>query len=337
MTKVKICGITNLEDALLSAKFGADALGFNFYAKSPRYIAPEKAREIIEQLPAKVLKVGVFVNESLEKIVEIAAIAKLDALQLHGEETPEFARELKAKTNLEIIKAFRVSSEFKPEDVLKYEVDAILLDAYNPQEHGGTGETFDWEIAFKVKQIVSKLYIAGGLDSSNVDIAIRKVQPFAVDSCSRLEWELGKKEKRKVYSFISNAKKRNKFEGNNPFRSKNIYDFLLAIELYPSMFLGKNSISLLSTFLNGIEFGLKEFCQSTSNFDWKEFKSNKEPHYEFGFQKWISERYKNRRGYNQTWSDSILYQVDGDEEKAFDLFFALLEEFKLEKEDLGEN
>ncbi len=108
MTKVKICGITNLEDALLSAKFGADALGFNFYEKSPRYIAPEKAREIIKELPAHVLIVGVFVNESLNKIIEIAATAKLGAIQLHGEETPEFARELKAKTNFEIIKAFRV-------------------------------------------------------------------------------------------------------------------------------------------------------------------------------------------------------------------------------------
>ena len=149
MTKVKICGITNLEDALLSAKFGADALGFNFYKQSPRYITPENAREIIEQLPQGILKVGVFVNESLDKIVEIAAIAKLDTLQLHGEETPKFARELKAKTNLEIIKAFRVSPEFKSEDVLQYEVDAILLDAYNPNEHGGTGETFDWVIAKK--------------------------------------------------------------------------------------------------------------------------------------------------------------------------------------------
>ena len=142
MTKVKICGITNLEDALLSAKFGADALGFNFYEKSPRYITPENAREIIEQLPESILKVGVFVNESLEKIVEIAAIAKLDAIQLHGEETPEFARELKSKTNLEIIKAFRVSPEFKPEDVLQYEVDAILLDAYNPQRTRRNGRNF---------------------------------------------------------------------------------------------------------------------------------------------------------------------------------------------------
>ena len=200
MTKVKICGITNLEDALLSAKFGADALGFNFYKQSPRYITPENAREIIEQLPQGILKVGVFVNESLDKIVEIAAIAKLDALQLHGEETPEFARELKAKTNLEIIKAFRVSPEFKPEDVLQYEVDAILLDAYNPKEHGGTGETFDWVIAKKVQEIFPKMYLAGGLSDVNIGDAVNQVKPYSVDVCSKVETHKGKKNKLKLFS-----------------------------------------------------------------------------------------------------------------------------------------
>lgn len=206
MTKVKICGITNLEDALISAKFGADALGFNFYPKSPRYITPENAREIIEQLPPEILKVGVFVNESLEKIVEIAETAKLDAIQLHGEETPEFAKELKQKTNLEIIKAFRVSPAFKPEDVLNYEVDAILLDAYNPKEHGGTGETFDWEIAKKVKEIFPKMYLAGGLAPENVIDAISEVKPFAVDACSCLELKKGVKDPGKLFAFVANAK-----------------------------------------------------------------------------------------------------------------------------------
>jgi len=202
MTKVKICGITNLEDALLSAKFGADALGFNFYPKSPRYISPRKAREIIEQLPKEVLKVGVFVNEDLNKIIDIAETAKLDALQLHGEETPEFARELKAKTNLEIIKAFRVSPEFKPEGVLQYRVDAVLLDAYSSKEHGGTGETFDWEIAKKVQEIFPKMYLAGGLSSENISDAIKSVHPFAVDSCSLLEKAKGLKDFQKVKDFI---------------------------------------------------------------------------------------------------------------------------------------
>lgn len=206
MTKVKICGITDLEDALLSAKFGADALGFNFYEKSPRYIAPEKAREIAEQLPKGITKVGVFVNENLDKIAEIARIVKLDSLQLHGEETPEFARALKQKTNLEIIKAFRVSTEFQPEDVLHYNIDAVLLDAYSPKEHGGTGETFNWEIAKKVQGIFPKLYLAGGISQDNIARAIYEVNPFAVDACSSLEETKGKKNQEKLLSLFAAIK-----------------------------------------------------------------------------------------------------------------------------------
>ena len=206
MTKVKICGITNLEDALLSAKFGADALGFNFYEKSPRYIAPEKAREIIKELPQEILKVGVFVNEDLKKIVRIAETAKLDALQLHGEETPEFVRQLKQKTNLELIKAFRVSPDFAPEDVLKYETDAILLDAYSPKEHGGTGETFDWEIAKKMQEVFPKMYLAGGLSNENIAYAVNWVKPYAVDACSGLEKNKGQKDLRKLEDFLMKIK-----------------------------------------------------------------------------------------------------------------------------------
>jgi len=206
MTKVKICGITNLEDALLSARCGADALGFNFYEKSPRYIAPEKAHEIIKELSTYVLKVGVFVNESLNEIIEIAATVNLDAIQLHGKETPKFAKELKAKTNLEIIKAFCVSPEFKPENVLQYEVDAILLDAYSQHEHGGTGEIFDWEIAKKVQEIFPKMYLAGGLSAKNIAKAILAVKPFAVDACSSIEEVKGIKNHTKVKNFIFQVK-----------------------------------------------------------------------------------------------------------------------------------
>jgi phosphoribosylanthranilate isomerase len=206
MTKVKICGITNLEDAQLSVKFGADALGFNFYRKSPRFIEAEKVRQIVEQLNGEVLKVGVFVNETLENIAETATTAKLDAIQLHGEETPEFCREIKQKTNLEIIKAFRVSPTFKPKDVLKYEVDAILLDAYNPKEHGGTGETFDWEIAKKVQEIFPKMYLAGGLNDTNIKSALNIVNPFFVDVCSGIESVKGKKDMAKLIEFTSALK-----------------------------------------------------------------------------------------------------------------------------------
>lgn len=317
MTKVKICGITNLEDALVSAKFGADALGFNFYVKSPRYITPENAREIVEQLPENVLKVGVFVNESLEKIIEIAQTANLDALQLHGEETPEFARELKQKTSLEIIKAFRVSPEFKPEDVLKYETDAILLDAYNPKEHGGTGETFDWEIAKKVQEIFPKMYLAGGLNHDNVHLAVRSINPFAVDVCSGIEGTKGEKDKVKLINFLTKSKVQ-----TENFLSKNLYDFLAAVQIRPLMYFERKSLTLLSQFLNGFQTAL---YFSDSNYDSKKLFTEE-------FHKWMMEKLEVGYPNSITWECHIPRKVNGDEEKAFDLFFALLEEFKLEKE-----
>jgi phosphoribosylanthranilate isomerase len=319
MVKVKICGITNLEDALLSAKFGADALGFNFYGKSPRYIAPEKAREIIAQLPAKILKVGVFVNETLEKIAEIASIAKLDALQLHGEETPEFARELKLKTNLEIIKAFRVSPEFAPEDVLKYETDAILLDAYNPKEHGGTGETFDWEIARKVREISPKMYLAGGLSAENVLEAVEKVKPFAVDACSSLEKAKGKKDKLKTIWFVEYSKKQNFLV------IRDIYDVLFHIEIIP-FYIGKKSLSELAAYLTGFQTAL---IISEGSFDTKKF-------FEDEFYDFVAGKLKEHAA-GKHWLKTILNKTGDDEEKAFDLFFELLEEFKSENEDLSFN
>lgn len=318
MTKVKICGITNVEDALLSAKFGADALGFNFYEKSPRYITPENAREIIEQLPEKILKVGVFVNEDLEKIAEIASIAKLDALQLHGEEMPEFARQLKAKTNLEIIKAFRISPEFKPEDVLRYETDAILLDAYNPQEHGGTGETFDWEIAKKVQEIFPKIYLAGGLSYKNISSAIWNIKPFAVDVCSGVETKKGIKDKFLLLNFITKAQRCLDFKSFNKF-----YDFLSAIRQRPEMFLGKKSLSRLQIYLFGF---INALYFSKSDYNIGKYDSEE-------FRMWMSKRV----GYGYPNSFDCMYHIlrkfDNDEEKSFDYFFALLEEFKLEKED----
>jgi phosphoribosylanthranilate isomerase len=321
MTKVKICGITNLEDAQLSVKFGADALGFNFYRKSPRYIEAEKVREIVEKLSKDVLKVGVFVNETVENIIEIAKIAKLDAIQLHGEETPEFATELKQKTNLEIIKAFRVSPEFKHEDVLQYQVDAILLDAYNPKEHGGTGETFDWEIAKKVQEIFPKMYLAGGLNSKNITLAIENVNPLAVDVCSSVEKTKRKKDDYKIYEFIGKVR-HHKFE--RIFPPKNIYDLLLFIENRPSPFLGEKSLIGLSFFLLGYGTAMR---QHGKNFDYQNF---------LDFEHWIAQKYNEKFALG-LWHKWILHQSNNDEEKAFDLFFALLEEFKLEHEDLDEN
>lgn len=315
MTKVKICGITNLEDAELSVKFGADALGFNFYQKSPRYISPQNAREIIEKLPAEVLKVGVFVNESLEKIAEIAEIAKLNALQLHSEETPEFAKELKLKTNLEIIKAFRVSPEFKPEDVLQYEVDAILLDAYNPKEHGGTGETFDWEIAKKVQEIFPKMYLAGGLNQENITRAIRIVKPFALDSCSCLEYEKGKKDKVKVINFLGNVKHINQ----KLLSQNNLWDQLKNFRQGEFGYLNK-SIREVVIFIFGYFSALSEEDYKA---EMKLFEA---------FEKHLAiKRTRFIDGFFE-YEPYFLKLTKNDEEKAFDLFFALLEEFKLEKE-----
>ncbi len=322
MTKVKICGITNLEDALLSAKFGADALGFNFYKKSPRYITPENAREIIEQLPQEITKVGVFVNESLEKIVEIAVIAKLDALQLHGEETPEFARELKAKTDLEIIKAFRVSNEFKPEDVLQYEVDAILLDAYNPQEHGGTGETFDWEIAKKVQEIFPKMYLAGGLSQNNIARAISDARPFAVDACSCLENIKGKKDKVKLINFISIVS----FTKRVLTEQENLIFLLRVFRSRPKMYFPQKSVTQICIFIFGFLSALditKSDYETTDKFlrSFENYAGIQRGMFTHGV---------------YSYAKHFLDNCNNDEEEAFDLFFALLEEFKLEKEGLGE-
>lgn len=333
MTKVKICGITNLEDALLSAKFGADALGFNFYEKSPRFVSPEKAREIIEQLPKEILKVGVFVNESLERIIKIAEIAKLDALQLHGEETPEFARELKAKTNLEIIKAFRVSPEFKPEDVLQYETDAILLDAYNPKEHGGTGETFDWEIARKVQEIFPKMYLAGGLTHENVSRAVSSINSPTfkmLDVCSGIELTKGKKDRVKLINFLSKVKNQSKLKEkylntNKPQKHRSLYEFLTCIHARPAMYLSDKSLTKLQIFL----FGFREALYlADANFDMGKYDTEE-------FRKWMAE--KVGYGYPNSFDciTHILRKFDSDEEKSFDVFFALLEEFKLENEDLS--
>ena len=328
MTKVKICGITNLEDALLSVKFGADALGFNFYEKSPRYITPEKVREIVEQLQGDILKVGVFVNESLDKIAEIAAIAKLDAIQLHGEETPEFARELKAKTNLEIIKAFRVTDKFKPEEVLNYEVDAVLLDAYNPKEHGGTGETFDWEVAKKVQEIFPKMYLAGGLSHDNVARGISEVKPFAVDACSCLEIEKGRKDNVKLINFICNVLFSRRTSAENG-------DLTFTLRLLRSLpkcsgrkfYFTQKSVTQICSFIYGYQCAL---AISSSEYD-------KTHELLRGFEEYEGISRGRFEHAIYSFAEHFLKLTDGDEERAFDLFFAKLEEFKLEKEDLDKD
>src|ERR1041384_1167176 len=146
MTLIKICGLTNLEDALAAIDAGADYLGFNFYKGSPRYIAPKAARSVIANLPAKVTKVGVFVNEPVDNIERIVGEARLQAVQLHGDESPETCNLLRGNGCL-LIKAFRVTDDLTPARIHKYSAQMILLDASVPGMYGGTGKTIDWSKA----------------------------------------------------------------------------------------------------------------------------------------------------------------------------------------------
>jgi phosphoribosylanthranilate isomerase len=202
---IKVCGITNLEDALAAVDSGADALGFNFYPLSPRYIAPEDARRINDELPSAVMKVGVFVNESEpEEVARISDAAGTTAVQLHGDESPEYCYALRDRF---IIKALRASEDFEPRSVKEYEAGAILLDAYDRSARGGTGQVVDWEVAKSVRALVPRLFLAGGLSPENVAEAIAAVEPYAVDACSSLESAPGKKSTELVRAFVAAVRK----------------------------------------------------------------------------------------------------------------------------------
>lgn len=201
MTLIKICGITNLADALAASMIGADALGFNFYFRSPRFISPDSAREIISHLPSTVITFGVFVNEeSPEMVMRGARSAGVEWLQLHGDESPEFCQELKG---WKVIKALRVGQNFKPEHATLYDTDAIMLDAFSARAHGGTGQTFDWSVARRTRPLVAKLFLAGGLTPENVAGAIASVEPHGVDVCSGVESKPGKKDTSLMQAFIN--------------------------------------------------------------------------------------------------------------------------------------
>jgi phosphoribosylanthranilate isomerase len=203
MTLVKICGITNLDDALAAVEAGADALGFNFYKPSPRYITPQHAREIVEQLPNSILMVGVFVNEEAKTVRGIADEADLRALQLHGDESPEYCRGL---AEYFVIKTFAVSDTFDIQAAHAYKVDALLLDTKHNNLRGGTGRVFDWSIAEEVAPTIPKLFLAGGLSPENVENAVEIVRPYAVDACSALEDRPGKKNHERMRVFINTVR-----------------------------------------------------------------------------------------------------------------------------------
>ncbi|MCU1266733.1 MAG: Phosphoribosylanthranilate isomerase [Acidobacteria bacterium] len=200
---IKICGITNIEDALAAVDAGATALGFNFYRPSPRYIAPQTARAIVDQLPLAVLTVGVFVNEQSPAMVEqIATTAGVSALQLHGDESPDFCDQLK---HTYVIKALAVKQNFDPARVTQYNVAAIMLDAFDRKMRGGTGQTIDWSLARRARDLVLRVFLAGGLSPENVAEAIAAVEPYAVDACSALESSPGRKDAERMRAFVKAA------------------------------------------------------------------------------------------------------------------------------------
>jgi len=202
MTKIKICGITNLDDARAAADFGADALGFVFFKNSPRAISPQKAAAIIAKLPVFITTVGVFVDESRTEIQKIVGETGIDIIQLHGDESPE-----SCLLPRRVIKGVRVKSLESLEPLKRYQglVAAFLLDTYASQMPGGTGQVFNWDIAVEAKNF-GRIILAGGLTQENISEAIRRVKPYAVDVSSGVELEKGKKDHTKMKLFIERAK-----------------------------------------------------------------------------------------------------------------------------------
>ena len=198
--KVKVCGMTSLEDALMAVGFGADAVGFVFYRKSPRFVTEKLVKSIV--LPPFVNKVGVFVNETAERINRIADACRLDTIQLHGDESPAFCRKLRRR----VVKAIRLRDAQSLELLPRYEVDGFFLDAYAEKIPGGTGLTCDWRLAQRARKF-GPVILAGGLHPGNVEDAVNQVQPYGVDVCSGVEKSPGKKDRAKVRDFILAARK----------------------------------------------------------------------------------------------------------------------------------
>ncbi|GAB6099306.1 phosphoribosylanthranilate isomerase [Halanaerocella petrolearia] len=199
MTRVKICGLTNLEDARQVVRCGADLVGFIF-AESPRQVINEDVIRISKQLPVDTKKVGVFANQSAEEIKEVIANCSLDYIQLHGDETPTFCSQF----DLPVIKAFRVKDKSSLNQLKEYQVDKYLLDTYLPDQLGGTGKTFNWELAKEAKRY-GDIIVAGGLKPSNVAQVIKEINPWGIDVSSGVELEPGKKDQKKVREFIERA------------------------------------------------------------------------------------------------------------------------------------
>jgi phosphoribosylanthranilate isomerase len=204
MVKVKICGITSWGDARRAIESGADLLGFNFVTTSPRYVTPAKARQMVKRLPGNIVAVGVFQNEKEARMLEIARSVGLDQLQLHGDETPAMVARLGRRWH--VIKALRVRKPFRAAQVAAFKsADAILLDGYDRKARGGTGKTFDWQVARRAKRH-GRIFLAGGLTPENVGEAIRTARPYGVDVCSGVESRPGKKDPARMRSLLRAVK-----------------------------------------------------------------------------------------------------------------------------------
>jgi len=206
MVKVKVCGITNSVDALKAVELGADALGFNFYPPSPRYVSPEKARAILAELPDEICNIALFVNEPREKVREILSHGRLSedrqafrGLQFHGEESRDYCR----GWELKIIKAFRIKDRSSLAELSGFPADFYLLDSWTPG-YGGSGSSFSWDWLQGLAP--DRLILAGGLGIENVATAVQRVRPYGVDVCTGVEARPGVKDHEKLKEFISAAK-----------------------------------------------------------------------------------------------------------------------------------
>ena len=198
-TKVKICGITNVGDALAAAEAGADMIGLMFYEGSPRHITIATAAEISRALSPFVLKVGVFVNPEEALVTRAIAGCNLSLLQFHGDETSEFCTQF----GLMSMKAVRVRDAESLKQLENFQTEAFLLDAYSKSGLGGTGEKFNWDLAVEAQRFGKPIFLAGGLTPENVADAVKQVRPFAVDVSSGVESAPGKKDAAKVRAFIA--------------------------------------------------------------------------------------------------------------------------------------
>jgi phosphoribosylanthranilate isomerase len=196
--RIKICGITRFEDAKVAAGLGVDALGFIFYPKSPRHITPDAAAAIIKQLPPFISRVGVFVDEDLEKVIQIARTAGIDTIQLHGSETPRYC----SKIPLPVVKAFSIDSSTDISLLGQYSVSGFLLDTWASDRRGGTGKTFDWSIARTASTRYRNIILAGGLNPQNMEEAVSTVLPYGVDISSGVEIKPGIKNPRKIRDVV---------------------------------------------------------------------------------------------------------------------------------------